>query len=82
MAFKKSGTHLVIARSPDEAARNVLTYPYVVDYADGEAVIDRRAEVRERFGEDFDIYVVHTDVSVDASGTELVKFTEEIKKQQ
>jgi hypothetical protein len=80
MAFKKSGTHLVIARSPDEAARNVLTYPYVVDYADGEAVLDRRAEVKERFGDEFDIYIVHTDVSVDASGTELVMFTESMKE--
>ncbi|WPH58210.1 hypothetical protein SEA_LUCKYSOCKE_147 [Streptomyces phage LuckySocke] len=81
MAFKKSGTHLVIARSPEEAARNVLTYPYVVDYADGEAVLDRRAEVRERFGEEFDIFVVHTDVSVDASGEDLVRFTEATKEQ-
>lgn len=80
MAFKKSGTHLVIARSPDEAARNVLTYPYVVDYADGEAVLDRRAEVKERFGDEFDIYIVHTDVSVEASGTELVEFTKSLKE--
>jgi hypothetical protein len=58
-----------------------LTYPYVVDYADGEAVLDRRAEVRERFGEEFDIFVVHTDVSVDASGEDLVRFTEATKEQ-
>ncbi len=81
MAFKKSGTHLVIARNPEEAARNVLTYPYVVDYADEEAVLDRRAEVRERFGEEFDIFVVHTDVSVDASGADLLRYTEAMKEQ-
>ncbi len=77
MAFKKSGTHLVIARNPEEAARNVLTYPYVIEYTDGEAALDRRAEVQERFGDEFDIFVVHTDVSVDASGADLVRFIED-----
>lgn len=77
MAFKKSGTHLVIARNPEEAARNVLTYPYVVDYDDIEAVLDRRAEVKARFGDEFDIFVVHTDVSVDANGADLVRFIED-----
>lgn len=73
MAYAESGTHYVIARNEQEAARNIRTYPYVVDYSDVEALRVRLEEVRERFGEEFDVFVVSTNVSVDAKASELVE---------
>lgn len=73
MAFEQSGTHYVIARNEEEAARNVLTYPYVVEYTDNEAIVSLLEEVRERFGEDFDVFVVNTKVMVDLRGSKLLE---------
>lgn len=78
MTFKKSGTHLVIARNEQEAARNVLTYPYtlVQDY-DVEVAAARLEGVQEKFGEEYDVFLVHTEVIVDAKASELLGFAEE-----
>lgn len=73
MAYEESGTHYVIARNEQEAARNILTYPYVVEYADSSALVARLEEVRDRFGEDFDVFVVSTKVSVDTRASHLVE---------
>lgn len=77
MAFKKSGTHLVIARTEEEAARNVLSYPYSFG-EDAEGVAFSRLEgVREKFGEDYDVFIVHTSVAVDETASELLRSSQD-----
>jgi hypothetical protein len=73
MAFEKSGTHFVIARNEKEAARNVLTYPHAVedDYS-VETAAARLHGVREQFGEEFDVFLVRTQIHVDAKASELL----------
>ena len=73
MAYEESGTHYVIARNEKEAARNILTYPYVVEYTDSSALIAQLEEVRDRFGDEFDVFVVNTTVTVDTRASHLVE---------
>ena len=73
MAYEESGTHFVIARNEKEAARNVLTYPYVVQYDDGAQLVERLEVVRDRFGCEFDVFVVNTTVTVDERASDLLE---------
>jgi len=72
MAYTQSGTHLVIARSPEEAARNVLTYPYSFGEDSDSAAIARLEGVRDKFGQEYDVFLVHTKVSVDERVSDLL----------
>jgi hypothetical protein len=66
MAYSSSGTHFVIARNEKEAARNVLTYPHAVeDDYDISVAASRLHGVREQFGDEFDVFLVRTQVHVD-----------------